>query len=92
MRPSLSGPSTVADALRISFAGVAKWLFACAHRKTAIPVTLPASVGEDGQVLTRAETYVVCLECGGMPFGLVHTNTTYSEPRTICGVPAKLWR
>lgn len=60
----MSGPGTVADTLRTRFAGVAKWLFGCAHRKTGFPVTIPACIGADGQTLTRAETYVVCLECG----------------------------
>lgn len=62
--PIMSGPGTIANHLRISLAGVARWLFGCAHRKTAFPVTLPASLGPDGQILKRAETYIVCLECG----------------------------
>jgi hypothetical protein len=60
----MSGPGSLADTLRTGLTGWANRLFGCAHRKTAFPVTLPARLGADGQILTQAETYVVCLECG----------------------------
>ena len=44
--------------------GLATWLFGCFHRKTAFPVTFPATAGADGRTATPSETYVVCLECG----------------------------
>jgi hypothetical protein len=36
-------------------------LFDCAHRRTTFPITCCRTVGQIG---SRTETYVVCLDCG----------------------------
>ncbi len=54
----------MANALRACLARLADFLCACRHRKTTLPITLPAGVGMGAQPETKADTYVVCLECG----------------------------
>ncbi len=54
-------PYVLANAFRVR---LADWLFGCSHRRTTFPITLPASVGVNGQQSTRSETYIACLECG----------------------------
>lgn len=56
--------NAVANALYVSLASLAEWLFGCSHRRTTFPITLRTSVSVGGQQRTPAETYVVCLECG----------------------------
>jgi hypothetical protein len=56
--------SVAVSAFRARLAGVANSLFGCSHRRTAFPVTFPASASADGPHSTQAEVYVVCLDCG----------------------------
>ncbi len=52
------------SALRTCLARLADLLCGCRHRKTTLPITLPAAVGVGAQPKTKADTYMVCLECG----------------------------
>jgi hypothetical protein len=54
----------VARGFRVLLEDLVDRSFGCPHRRTTFPRTLRASVSEDGQQSTKAETYVACLECG----------------------------
>ncbi len=50
---------------KVVLVALADRLFDCSHRRTTFPITCRTSVSEDGQRSTqKAETYIVCLECG----------------------------
>jgi hypothetical protein len=52
----------VANSARMRLLGIAGWLHGCSHRRKTFPFTpLPARRRNAG---VRAETYVVCLDCG----------------------------
>ena len=43
---------------------IAGWLSGCSHRRKSFPFTPRSIVSAKQQARTRAETYVVCLDCG----------------------------
>ena len=60
----MNRPNVAANAFRMSLGAMAEWLFGCSHRRTTFPITLRNSVSVDGQRITQAETYIVCVQCG----------------------------
>jgi hypothetical protein len=56
--------NVVANKVRVSLAGLADWMYGCAHRRTSFPITLRTSAGGNGQDSAQSETYIVCLDCG----------------------------
>jgi hypothetical protein len=46
------------------FSTLANWIFGCSHRRTGFPITRRIQRGLGPNESRRAETYVVCLECG----------------------------
>jgi hypothetical protein len=56
--------NVAANTVCVRLAGLADWLHGCGHRTTTFPMTLRASVREDGEQSTQSDTYIVCLECG----------------------------
>jgi hypothetical protein len=61
-------------------------LFYCSHRRTSFPVTCRTSVSSNGQGSTqKAETYIVCLECGSHLEYDWTTMRTSGQPVTSAG-------
>ncbi len=56
--------NAVSNTVHVGLLGLADWLYGCAHRKTAFPITLRPGVGVEGPHSKQPETYIVCLDCG----------------------------
>lgn len=54
----------IGNALAGCYARIADFLWGCRHRRTTMPITLPAGTGAGAQTTTQADTYMVCLDCG----------------------------
>ena len=60
--------------------------FRCSHKNTTFPITRPRQVREPGR---KADTYIVCLDCGfEMPYSW-HEMRVYKERRKARVRPAQ---
>jgi len=61
------------------FTALLNTLFGCSHRKTSFPLTPRRKIGN---TVGRAETYVVCLQCG-MEFAYDWQNMQLRKSMTL---------